>query len=147
MKIQNWLLLLAWALMFVGLFLPTVTIPSGNPHIGSLVIRIGFQDDVAYGWQVALALIALPMHQSLWLLFSMPVWAGLLAPVFLQVKSKIANGFLVILYGLGFVWPLYLLIFLLKAEAYIEVGFYVWLLGFFLLTVSQIKACFSPSLC
>jgi len=129
--------------MFVGLFLPMVTIPSENPYIGSLVMRIGFQADIAYGWQTALALIALPIHKSSLLLFSLPVWAGLLAPVFIRVTSQVANGLLVMLYGLGFVWPLYMLIFLLKADAFIEVGFYVWVLGFLLLTVSRIKACFS----
>jgi len=143
MKIQNKLLLLGWVLMLVGLFLPTVTVPSGNPYIGSLVMRIGFKADIAYGWQTALALIALPIYKSSLLLFSLPVWAGLLAPLFLRVKSKIANGLLVMLYGLGFIWPLYVLIFLLKAEAFIEVGFYVWALGFLLLTASRIIALFS----
>jgi len=139
-KVQSWLLLLGWSLMLVGLFLPTVTIPSGNPYIGSLVMRIGFQADIAYGWQTAFALIALPIHYSSLLLFSVPFWAGLLAPLFLRVKSKIANWILAILYGLGFAWPLYRLVFLLEAEAYIEIGFFVWLLGLFLLMASRIKA-------
>jgi len=132
--------------MLVGLFLPTVTIPSGNPYIGSLVMHIGFKADIAYGWQTAIALITLPMYYSSLFLFSLPVWAGLLAPLFLRVRSKIVNGLLAILYGLGFVWPLYVFLFLLKAEAYIEIGFYVWLLGLLLLTVSRIKACFSSPL-
>jgi hypothetical protein len=50
------LLWLGWCFMVIGLFLAIITIPEGDPHIGSILIFLGMHDGDAYGLHVALAL-------------------------------------------------------------------------------------------
>ena len=126
--------------MLVGLVLPMVTIPMGDPLIGSLVMFLGLHDD-AYGWQIAVTLLIAPMKHSGWWLFTIPVWLGLLAPVFCKIKSIIANSFLALCYGVGFI-ALVNLLMSLKADGLAGVGYYLWVVALFVLMVSCIKVCF-----
>jgi hypothetical protein len=135
------ILWMGWSSMLIALFLPIVTIPEGEPLVGSLVMFLGLHD-VAYGWQVALALIIAPMKYSAWLIFSVPVWLGLVAPVFLWVKSKVANSFFALLYGIGFLMSTLTLIFSHKVGELIAIGYFVWIMALFVLMVSRINACF-----
>lgn len=135
------ILWMGWSFMLIALFLPIVTIPEGEPLVGSLVMFLGLQE-IAYGWQVAMALIIAPMKYGAWIVFSVPVWFGLLAPIFLWVKSKVANSFLALLYGIGFLVPTLTLIFSQQLGELITIGYIVWVAALFVLMVSRIKVCF-----
>jgi len=102
-----------------------------------LVTFMGMRGD-AYGWQVALILIVEPLKHGGWLIFTIPVWLGLVSPVFLKVKSTIANSVLLLCYAAGFIL-LIIVLDTVKAEGMSGIGYYVWILALLVLTASRIK--------
>jgi len=135
----NKIFFLGWAFMLSGLALPMVTIPMGDLKIGSLVMFLGLHND-AYGLQIAMVLLIAPMKHLGWWLFTIPVWLGLLAPIFLKVKSITPNIFLALCYGIGFIALVNLLL-SLKVDGLTGVGYYIWMVALFILMASRIKAC------
>ncbi len=127
-----------WSAVLIGLLLPIINLPEGDPDIGSLMMFLGLRDD-AYGWQVAIALIAAPLKHIGWVVFSLPLWLGLMAPAGLLIKSRVMNGLLALCYGVGFIVPITVLSFALNRDGLIDVGYYVWVIALFLLAISRLK--------
>jgi len=138
----NKLLWLGWIIMLSGLIAPIITIPTGDPQVGSLVMFLGLHSD-ANGLAIALGLILAPLKHIGWLIFSVPILLGLIAPIFLKVNSKLINTLLVLIYAVGFIIPVQVLLFSLKAEGLIGPGFYLWLVALLVLTISRVKSIFS----
>jgi|GEM_PF-5412173 len=139
-ELATQMLWLAWFMMVLGLFLLIITIPTGDPKIGSLVMFLGLHED-AYGWQVALVLLIAPFKHSGWVVFSIPIWLGLVSPVVLLIKSKAINRFIALIYGVGTTTSV-VLVMSLKVEGILGIGYYFWMMALCLLTASRLKVSF-----
>jgi len=114
--------------MMLGLFSPVLVAPVKNSTLYILLGVMGFPE-VAFGWQVALLLLKLPFKDFSLILFTVPLWLGLLSPALLVIKSKAANIAMCLYFIFNVIGLFVMLSFQESLGGLFGEGCYIWAIG------------------